>query len=122
MLVGGAAYAWLAAGTRPFTTGADVVTALPLVALVVVVVVQLLTGRPARMVGARDDRSPAGGAVPWLLLIAAAVAWELAALFGSPRSAHPTVSSIYDSVARWQAAKAAILFGWLALGWYLVRR
>jgi hypothetical protein len=118
-----------------------VVTAVPLVALVVVVIVQLRSSqlgraapRPGRAApstasetGQLWQRMPAGppaagSAVPWVVVLAALVAWELIALFAGTRSAHPTVSSIYDILAQWRAAKAAVLLAWLALGWYLVRR
>jgi len=140
LLVAAALYAWLVAGTTPFTTTADVVTAIPLGALVVVAALQRLAGAGATGAGATGagaprpwDRSPvrdagpdgptgAGPVLPWLVLIAAAVALELFNYFSGTRYAHPTLSSMYDSAARWRAVKAAVVLGWLALGWYLVRR
>jgi hypothetical protein len=114
-LVGAAAYAGLLASTRPFTVEADVVTAVALVAAASAVVVRLA-----------GDRSVPDGIgwrpyLPWLVMAAAVVAWELACFFGGARPSHPTLSSIYDIVARSEAAKAAVVLAWVGLGWALVR-
>ncbi len=34
----------------------------------------------------------------------------------------PTVSSLYDTAARSQAVKAAVVFAWMTLGWTLFHR
>lgn len=116
-------YSVLGAYTTPFRWPADVVTAVPLGALVAVVVLQSVWNR--RHQGPIPARAPAavslGSVLPWVLVIAGIAALELVTLFSAPRSAYPTISSIYDTLARWRAVKAAIFFGWLWLGWVLVR-
>ncbi len=129
LVVAGAALSCLVAATTPFSVAADVAVALP-IALVVTAVVAaaVVDGRGAP--GARRPRwrRPRAAhptllaAAPWLALAAAVVAWELFCLFAGPRATYPTVSSMYDALARWRAAKALVVFAWLALGWYLVRR
>jgi len=125
-LIGAAAYAGLLATTRPFTLPADLVTAAALVVAAAAMATRLLSGRPAPAVpqgGAQGDEAAGATTVlPWVVLAGAVLAWELFCYFGAPRSAHPTISSIYDALARWRAAKAAVVLAWVALGWALVRR
>ncbi len=118
-----AAYAWFAAGTTPFTVPADVVTGVPLVLVAAVYVLQRI--RPGTWPWHRldADHPPAGGtAVPWIALVVLLVGSELASFVAGPRATHPTVSSLTDTLFRWQAAKAVVYFGWLSLCWYFVRR
>jgi hypothetical protein len=113
-------YAWFVAGTTPFTTGADVLTAVPLVVVVVVAVVQQRRPRWLRLPA--DDPPMAGSWLPWVAVVVVVVAWEVFCELAGPRSAHPTLSSIEVAVTRGRAAKAAVVAAWLALGAYLVRR
>ncbi len=56
----------------------------------------------------------------WWVAILLLVGWELFNYFQGPRHSYPTVSSIYDHVARWQWAKALFIAAWLGLGWAIV--
>ena len=56
----------------------------------------------------------------WLVLVALAVGWELAALFSSPRADHPTLSTITDEIMSVHPGRALVFALWLALGWLLV--
>ena len=59
----------------------------------------------------------------WVVLLSAAVAWELAEyLARGSRGAHPTLSSMADVVDRYYLLKALVFFGWLCLGACIVRR
>ena len=67
------------------------------------------------------------GIAAWALVWAAAAAWELTALalqptLGTDSPAHPTLSYLANPVLASAPARPAVLFGWLALGWYLARR
>ena len=112
------AYALAAATTKPFTTAADVLTAVPIAALAAAVVVCW----PLRPVRGRGEGTrwplPGGrGLVPWLVLAAAVVAWELVEyLAPGGRAAHPTLSSMADAVDRHTVAKAIVFAAWLWLG------
>ncbi len=135
-LVGVAAacgYSWWASGTRTFTWQAEILTALPLVA---VAVGALLTdaGRTRRRdilvpTGVRgrhgpepsDDRLHRPSVAAWAAIAAVVVLWELATYASSPRSAHPTLSSILDELTGGHFGKAVVFILWLGLGWYLVR-
>ena len=121
-MVVGAAYALVAAGTTAFTRSANIVTALPIVAVAVLVVVRWpLWPRPLR---AGSDRVAAPHPWrAWVILFGALVAWELAeyAARGS-RADHPTLSSMTDAVDRSFLLKAVVFFLWLALGAAIVRK
>ena len=119
LALGAAAYALGAATTRAFTEPANLLTALPIVALAVLVVVRWpLRPTPLKL----------GPEVPhpwraWVILFVAIVAWELAeyAARGS-RADHPTFSSMLDAVDRYYVLKAFVFFLWLWLGAAIVRR
>ncbi len=122
-----AAYSWWAATTTPFTVGGDVATAIPLGLLTATALAQRqVTRRGAALPGPLRRLGPPGpatGAVwPLPSVLTAVVGWELYNFFSAPRSAHPTVSSLYDAAASTQAWKAVFFLAWLALGWDLVRR
>lgn len=114
-------YAWFAARTTPFTTGANVMTALPLLLAALGAVWLGHVSRSQRKVGPSRPRPPGRNLWPWWVSIGLVGAWELFCYFQLPRFAHPTFSSLYDSASRWQPLKAALFFGWLALGWAIVR-
>lgn len=109
----GAGYALAAAATTPFSSAANIVTAVPIVALAVLVVVRW----PARP---RPVRPASGGRRPflaWSALFAAVVGFELVEyLVPGSRSAHPTLSSMVDAVDRYWLLKALVFFAWLCLG------
>lgn len=54
--------------------------------------------------------------------MATLLAWELMAFSLSPRSTHPTLSSITDAALAPRPLEAAAFVVWLALGWTLARR
>ena len=116
------AYAALLASTTPFTTEADVVTAVALVAGTVVVALGLARSRSVPVAPAVvGDSVEHGSALAWLVLLAVVTGWELYSFFGGPRPLHPTLSTLYDLASRWPVAKAAIVLVWLGLGWELLR-
>ncbi len=59
---------------------------------------------------------------PWLVAFVVIVAWELVneRLPGS-RANHPTLSSMLNAVDRSYGLKFVVFFGWLSLGWAVVR-
>ena len=111
-----AAYSWVAAGLRPFTLFEEVLVAIP---AFLVLVVAMRTSGTRRTDSV--DASSRGSAAIWLGLVVVAAGWELNAYFSSPRSAHPTLSVIADSVMSVRAGRALVFVLWLALGWVLVR-
>lgn len=126
-----AAYAVLLATTHPFTPAANALVALGLVVGLGALVARLLAGRspggvqggaPGDPPAAATARERAGGSwMPWAVLVAALVGWELFCYFAGARVAHPTLSSLYDLAARHAWVKALVAVAWLGIGWELVR-
>jgi hypothetical protein len=113
----GAAYSLIAAATQPFTWQADLMTAIPIVALVAA----CLVCWPARPTAAPVPRQPHPYR-PWLILVAAVVSWELfSELVPGSRGAHPTLSSMFNAVDRYYGLKFLVFLGWLCLAWAVVR-
>jgi hypothetical protein len=108
------AYACVVASVRPFTVPALVLVVLP--ALVVLAIALPRLGRSA------PRRPRRRGLVPWALLAAAILAWELIAYFQSPRHDHPTLSSMLDTLESNRPARAVLFVAWLAIGRQLARR
>jgi hypothetical protein len=108
--VTGAGLALAASLTRPFTVGADVVTAVP---LTIVFVVTLITVVPRR----KGD----GGADPAPAPAFAVTGWELYCYVSLPRVDHPTLSALIDMLDGTHLGKFMAFVLWLALGWFLVR-
>jgi hypothetical protein len=111
--------------THPFTLGADVVTAIPILIGLLVLVPRLRRGHaPTAVVatGQGQTRPDVSGrwSLVWLGLVAAVAAWEVYTFLGSPRSAHPTLSVLFDMLDATWVGKFVAFFLWLALGWYLV--
>jgi hypothetical protein len=119
------AYCYVAAGTTPFTEGADLVTAVPFLPVGAVMARSWVRRRRRGEARLAAEVAPGGDVRPWVLVIGALVVWELAtyaAGFEGGRHAWPTVSSLADEAFRWRGAKAALFGAWLAAGWALVRR
>lgn len=118
-----AAYSLGAATTTPFTGPADVLTAGPIVAVVMLAVARWPL-RPVRdalrsPIGdeAGDAQYPRHPFRAWVALLAVVVAFELLEYFArGSRGAHPTLSSMADAVDRHEGLKALVFFAWLCLG------
>jgi hypothetical protein len=122
--VGALAYAVGASFTHPFTTAADVVTAVPLGAAVVVALRRIRSGSGSPLAPAAIGRRvPAvSGWLMWGAVIAVVGGWELYCLANLPRSRYPTLSSLIDMLDSTRVGKALAFAAWLALGWYLAWR
>ena len=102
------------AGLPHFTLGA----------LLAVAGAGLVTVAAASWQRRRCPREPVrrGRTAPWVVVLGALSGWELLAFSLSPRSRHPTLSSIADAVLRPRPLEALAFLAWLALGWSLARR
>ena len=123
LLAVGIGYSLGAAATTPFTTAANVITALPIVVLAVAVVV-----RWPRRTGVVRRPRPEPAATghpyrPWVVLFAVLAVWEVFnyVVRGS-RADHPTYSSITDAIDRYYVFKVVLFAAWLALGWLVLER
>jgi hypothetical protein len=111
---------WLAA-TTPFSSPANILTALAIVAVLVAAIVRW-PARPRRVVLVAEDR-PRHPYLGWVALFAVIVAWELVMyLVRGSRAEHPTLSSMADAFDRYSyGLKAVACFAWLWLGTAIVR-
>ena len=107
-------YSWVAAGRRPFTTSQEVMVVIPVLAVLLVALLQ--PSRPAPWVDARASLAV------WPTLAVVALAWQLVAYSSSPRRDHPTLSSIADDIMSDRPGRTFVFLVWLALGWSLVAR
>ena len=107
------AYAWWATGVEPFTTTATL-------AVVGVGAIAVATGQAFRRRTA--GRPEPSRILPWLLVLAGLAAWQLAAYVQEPRSEHPTLSSLANSVLDTHTARTIAFAGWLVGGFALARR
>ena len=111
-----AVYAWCTTGLRPFTGPA---LGAVLAGGIAAVAVGTGLGRHGSTDGpARSD----AGTRPWLVLLVAAVAWELAAYLQRPRSEHPTLSSLANGAFGSHPVRALAMTAWLVLGVRIMRR
>jgi hypothetical protein len=128
----GAAYSGWVSSTTPFTSPADVAVAAGFLMMAFPAGAALLRGgRPSGTAGsgAADHAPPSAPDRPvvmaWTFALLFLLAVELVAYFAGwsgNRREFPTVSSLYDAAAATTAAKAAIVFVWMALGWGLFHR
>jgi hypothetical protein len=108
------ACAGLAGGFRPFTWPAAVSTTLGGLAIFILAWRHRATPPPVR----HDRRQ----LVAWTVWLAAITGWELWALSMTPRSRHPTISSLINSAIETHPGRSIAVLAWLALGWWLARR
>jgi hypothetical protein len=116
-----AGYALGLAATTPFSWPANILTAIPIVAVVVVAIIRW-PARPTRVTIPEEER-PRHPYLGWVVLVGLIVAWELVMyLVRGSRSAHPTLSSMADAFDRSNdGLKAIACFAWLWLGTAIVR-
>jgi len=111
-----ALYSWWASGLRSFTHPAALAVGVP------GVVVMTMLGWSRRRPTVRAERALGrAGIVLWAAVLAVIVGWELVQYVSSPRSAHPTLSSMADRVLETHPARAAAFFGWLVVGRTILR-
>jgi hypothetical protein len=107
------AYGWWATGLQPFSAAASLATVGPGIAAVVI---GTAVRRPTVPAAALS------GAVVWAVLVGALVAWQMFAYLQHPRSEHPTLSSLANSVLDTQPARAVAFTLWLIAAALLARR
>ena len=124
LVVGGlglTAYSWWVAGLPHFSAAALAAVGLPGVA--VLAAGGMRRSRPGRGEGRVAGRvTDHGPMTPWAALLGALLGWELLAYSLSPRSDHPTLSSLADAALRPRPVEAVAFLAWLWLGWALARR
>lgn len=117
--IGALVWAWFGSGVRTFTRPAEVLTFLP--GLAVLLLTLLPSASSAGIGAAALPPYRRWSVLPWLVVLAAIVAWELVELFSKPRGVHPTISSVMDSLLSTHPSRFVGYLVWLVLGWLLVR-
>lgn len=115
-----AAYAWWATTLRPFTDAALAVTLATGAAAI------LAGGWMRRAAGPLPSRvSGSGwsaGLAVWAALAVVLATWELAAYLQLPRSEHPTLSALANSVFDRHPVRALAFGVWVLAGFGIARR
>ena len=120
-VLAGAGYAVIVGGFQRYSWPTAIAVAIPAAAGV------LAAWRVSAGSQSEPERLSRAGVAAWALVWAGASAWELAALYlqrnlGTDSSAHPTLTYLANPVLASVPGRSAVLFGWLAAGWYLARR
>lgn len=120
------AYSWFAAGTKPFTLGANLASAIAFVPMAAAAFFSFRRMRQARRLGGefRGRQEAYEALEPWLLVVGLLILWELVtyfAGFGGHREEFPTLSVLYNIAASLRPTKAVLFLLWLGLGWVLFR-
>src|SRR5262245_19170730 len=107
-------FGWWVTAQPPFSVAGTVGVLVAGAALIVLA--RLWRRRVA--VAESDDRDDASqGLWVWAVLLGAVLLWELISFLGHPREAHPTISSITDSMQAEHVLRWLFFGGWLAIGW-----
>jgi len=98
-----------------------------LAVIVLGVVGLMMAFRTSRAIGPEPGPIGRHGAIAWGSVFVALGLWELTNLLLQPDLvtgswAHPTLSTLLDPILALHTGRSVLLFVWLALGWYLVRR
>lgn len=119
-LPAGVAYAVVVGEFRPYTNPATI--SITLLAAAAILVAWRTSGGSTT----EPERLNRMGMTAWGLLLLGFGVWELIALFMQPTMttdspAHPTLSYLANGLLHAWPGRSAVLFVWLALGWYLAR-
>ena len=120
-VLAGAGYSAVVGWFPRYSWPATIAVAIPAAAGV------LVAWRVSAGSASKPGRLSRAGVAPWALVGAGASAWELAALYlqpdpGTDSYAHPTLTYLANPILASAPGRSAVLFGWLAAGWYLARR
>lgn len=126
VIIASAAFSWIAAGTKPFTFGSDLVCTIAFAPMAGLALSKFKSMRRSGEQGKEslEKARPKEVLEPWILAVGLVIFWELVtyfAGFGGLRHEFPTLSVIDNYVSSFKASKAAIFFLWLALGWSLFK-
>jgi hypothetical protein len=116
--------------TRPFTWPSEVAVSIGLAGMLAIVALQWWSSPPPAALARQnvpppfdpDGRRWGLRWAPWVVVLVAAAGWELYCYLSAPRSAHPTLSVVLNSIDATHVGHGASFIAWLVLGWYLVTR
>lgn len=106
------AYGWWATGLTPFSGGTAV-------AVVGAGAVAMAAGTIRRV---RREQMPLAGSRSWFIAFAALAAWQVRTYRDTPRSEHPTLSSLTNAALDTHAPRALAFVAWIAAAWWMATR
>jgi hypothetical protein len=110
------AYAWIAAGTVPFTRNALLIVLAP-----GLVLGAIAYGRPPERVPP-PDRMDVAGFSYWAVCIVALFEWEASAFRDNSLPWHPSLTDLVNPLIGPHIVRSAAILVWILAGWALVRR
>ena len=110
------AFGWWVTAQPPFSTAAAIGV---LVSGAALIAFARLWRRRAAPVASVDRPDASEGLWVWAVLLVVVLVWELISFVGHPREAHPTISSMTDSMQAEHIFRWLFFGGWLAIGWSL---
>jgi hypothetical protein len=114
--VGLISYAWILAGTSPFSMKALIGVLLPGAVLGVIAY-----GRPPERIPPPESADLTGLSY-WVICIALLFEWEASAVRDNTTTWHPSLTDLINPLIAPQPVKCAAITVWLLAGWALVKR
>lgn len=121
-VTGVAAYSAVAVAGEPWTLYSSIFTAIPGLAVAWYAIRRGWHRFRREAQPFCVDAVGALGLMIWTLLIVLLAVWVLAIFYSHPRSTYPTLSHLMNIVFENYALRVGGFMGWLAMGWYLLRR
>lgn len=121
-VTGIAAYSAVAVAGEPWTVYSSIFTAIPGIAAAWYAVRRGWHRFRREPQPFSVDAVGALGLMIWTLLIVLLAVCVLALFYSHPRSTYPTPSHLMNIVFENYALRVGGFMGWLAMGWYLLRR
>jgi hypothetical protein len=114
--VGLISYAWILAGTAPFSMRALIGVLLP-----GAVLGTIAYGRPPERIPPPESVDLTGFSY-WIICVALLFEWEASAVRDTSTSWHPSLTDLINPLIAPQPVKCAAIVVWLMAGWALVKR
>jgi hypothetical protein len=111
-----AAYAYVLAGTAPFSRGALIGVIIPGAVLGTIALV-----RPPQRISPPEELDLTGMSY-WVICLAAFFEWEASAYRDNSWPWHPSFTDLIEPLMEPHLIKSAAILVWLLAGWALVRR
>lgn len=114
--IGLISYAWILAGTAPFSMKALLGVLLP-----GAVLGGIAYGRPPERIPPPESVDPAGFSY-WIICVALLFEWEASAVRDNSPPWHPSLTNLINPLLAPHPVKCAAIVVWLLAGWALVKR
>src|SRR5262245_40643575 len=105
------AFGWWVTAQPPFSAAGTVGVLVSGAALIVLA--RVWRRRATARVDFDDGHEASQGLRVWAAILVAVLVWELISFLGHPREAHPTISSMTDSIQAEHVLRWLFFGGWL---------